>query len=162
MRQVHNCKIMISLTRAIVLMILAFDAAALNATYPTCGRCWCVPDNNGLDPCPTDWIPQSTFNQDIITIYIQQKPKSIFTLNCNPYEESECLTAPAQILLNDETTVCAFKYEPFDDGSSSCQLYSMVTYQSEDDAIADNATITHSGSCGLCSTAQDLAVYLST
>ena len=36
----------------------------------------------------------------------------------------------------------------------------MVTYASADAAKADGAFVTHKGSCGLCSTATDLAAYL--
>mmetsp|Transcript_28930 Transcript_28930/g.84031 ORF Transcript_28930/g.84031 Transcript_28930/m.84031 type:complete len:374 (+) Transcript_28930:218-1339(+) len=40
------------------------------------------------------------------------------------------------------------------------QEYLMISYDNEQSALADGATVTHHGACGACSTTQDLAVYL--
>jgi len=42
------------------------------------------------------------------------------------------------------------------------QEYLMVSYPNEEAALSDGAIITHLGSCGACSTTQDLAAYLTT
>ena len=42
------------------------------------------------------------------------------------------------------------------------QEYLMISYPNEEAALSDGAVITHLGSCGACSTTQDLAVYLTT
>ena len=36
----------------------------------------------------------------------------------------------------------------------------MITYTNREDAEKDGGVVTHAGSCGLCSTAKDLSVYL--
>lgn len=125
--------------------------------YPTCGSCWCIPDENGEAECPSDWIPISNYNQETVEAYLNTKPVSIYTLECNPYSNSTCMTTPVQILLDSESSVCAYKYSK---GTGDCFNYSMVTYATEEDAINDGADLTHTGSCGLCSTTQDLATYL--
>jgi hypothetical protein len=85
----------------------------------------------------------------------------IFSLSCNPYENETCTTTPPQTFLDSDTAVCGYVYTTLPDGSQSCSEYSMVTYESRADLIKAGAIITHEGSCGLCSTTQDLAVYLS-
>ena len=125
--------------------------------FPTCGDCWGIPDNNGLDPCPS-WVPQTDFSNDTIEEYKNQIPESIYSLNCNPYRSSNCSTTPPQIFLDKETAVCGFLYS---NATNSCEIYSPVTFASKEDAIVSGAIVTHTGSCGVCSTAQDLAVYLS-
>jgi len=129
-------------------------------SYPTCGDCWCVPDNNGEAPCPL-WTPQTTFANATINAYKAQKPAQIYSLNCNPYKDSKCTTTPAQTYLDVPSAVCGYVYTTGVDSTMSCSQYSMVTYETRDDLIAAGAIITHEGSCGLCSTTQDLAIYLS-
>jgi hypothetical protein len=129
-------------------------------TFPTCGTCWCAPDNNGAGKCP-DWSPQTTFSNATINTFNAQKPSSIYTLNCNPYKDSSCQTTPVQILTTSDTAVCAYNYPKLANSSNSCTEYSMMTYVNQQAAEVDGAILTHKGSCGLCSTTQDLAVYLS-
>jgi hypothetical protein len=124
-------------------------------SYPTCGDCWCVPPSDGLGECPT-WIPQTTFDNSVIDAYAAQIPTSWFKLDCNPYDNSTCTTTPTQSYLDDDEAVCGFLYHDIDCGS-----YDIITYSSRMDAIKAGAMITHTGSCGLCSTTQDLSIYLS-
>lgn len=139
---------------------LLFCSLSLAETYPTCGDCWCVPDDNGTAACPL-WQPQTDFANSTIETYSAQKPVNKYILSCNPYKDSTCTTTPAQTLLDVDTAVCGYLYETDVDGTKSCSQYSMVTYANRNDLIAAGAVITHEGSCGLCSTTQDLAVYLS-
>jgi len=132
----------------------------LAETYPTCGDCWCVPGDNGTAACPI-WQPQTEFANSTISAYNDQQPVNKYTLDCNPYKDSLCTTTPAQTLLDVDTAVCGYVYTTNISGSLSCSQYSMVTYASREDLIAAGAVITHEGSCGLCSTTQDVAVYLS-
>lgn len=134
-------------------------AAAGDDAYPSCGDCWCVPDNGGLGPCPA-WEPQSDFSSTVIDKYASQKPISYYTLECNPYEDEACQTSPPQEYLEDEDAVCAFTYPLQPHGSQSCSEYEMVSFPSRRAAERAGATVTHQGSCGLCSTTQDLSVYL--
>ncbi len=85
---------------------------------------------------------------------------SIYTLSCNPYENPDCTTTPAQTMLDVDTAVCAYSYVD-KNGSPSCTNYSMITYASRQDAEAAKSVVTHEGACGLCSTTIDLALYLS-
>jgi hypothetical protein len=130
-----------------------FDLA--RGQYPSCGECWCIPSNDGLGPCPS-WQPQTEFSDEVIMQYKAEILTNPYKLYCNPYVDATCTTTPKQDMLDNENAVCAFKYQ-----DSSCQKYSLVTYSSREGAMQDNATVTHSGSCGLCSTATDLAIYLS-
>ena len=59
-------------------------------------------------------------------------------------------------MLDVDEVVCAYLYTDKD----TCNEYSMITYPNRQEAIDANAKITHTGSCGLCSTTQDLALYL--
>lgn len=142
----------------LVLFFGFFQLSFSNSTYPTCGDCWCIPDNNGTDPCPSP-VPQTSWPEDEIEIYKSQKPLWIYSLNCNPYRNKNCTTFPRQDMLDVETAVCAFKYSIINE-QESCTYYQMITYDSQESAEADGAIITHEGSCGLCSTSQDLAIYL--
>ena len=136
-------------------VVMATAATASAKEYPKCGDCWCIPDNNGLGPCP-EWEPETDFSSAVTDAYNAQIPNEILTLNCNPYTEENCTTTPPQVMLDNEEAVCAFKYS-----SDSCATYSMITYASRQDAHRDGAVLTHAGSCGVCSTTQDLALYLS-
>lgn len=128
--------------------------------FPTCGDCWCIPDNHGLDACPTEWTPTMNFSTSVIKSYQNQQPSFVYALNCNPYTNKNCSTVPLQTMLDVPTAVCAYKYPMVENGEQSCSTYSMVTYFSKEDALADGAILTHAGSCGLCSTTQDLSIYL--
>lgn len=124
-------------------------------TYPSCGDCWCIPNHDGYGPCPL-WQPQTYFSEDIIQGYLNQTILNPYNLYCNPYYDEDCTTTPPQEYLDVETAICAFKYT-----DSTCGEYNLVTYPNREEALKDHAIITHEGSCGLCSTAADLAIYLS-
>ena len=145
----------------VVGLVVVWLSVVIAEEYPTCGTCWCVPDNNGTASCPTDWQPATTFSPIVISSYLQQKPASIYRLNCNPYQDETCTTTPVQSHLNEDDAVCAYKYPTLSDDSQACSGYQMITYANQEDALADQAVLTHKGSCGLCSTTQDLAIYLS-
>jgi len=142
-----------------LLLLIGFIGAVAGNQYPMCGNCWCVPDNGGLGDCP-DWKPETSFPNKTIDTYQKQAPVSFYILNCNPYKDSSCATEPPQVMLDVDSAVCAYKYIALADGSQSCTNYAMVTYASAADAELDGAVVTHAGSCGLCSTTQDLSIYL--
>jgi hypothetical protein len=125
-------------------------------SFPTCGDCWCVPGNNGLDACPYDEKPITEYPDTSIQIYMQQMALNSYTINCNPYKDKSCQTSPPQIFLDSDKAVCAFVYP-----ADQCSTYSIQTFASREDAEVAGAVITHEGSCGLCSTTIDLALYLS-
>lgn len=138
-----------------------YFSLAVCDVFPTCGDCWCVPDNGGLDKCPTDWTPQTSFSKSVIDSYNAQIPNNIYTLSCNPYKDASCVTNPVQSSSKSTELVCGFVYPKYTNGSESCENYSMQTFENTQIALDYGAVLTHAGACGLCSTAQDLAIYLS-
>lgn len=68
----------------------------------------------------------------------------------DPYEHADDYLGK-----HDEHTVCAIRAD--DDNPDG---YHLKTYESLEDAVNDGAELTHYGPCGLCSTMQDLAVYI--
>lgn len=140
----------------------------VRSDYDGCGPCWCIPASNGTAKCPF-WKPNEEFSKQSIAAFRTQKPESIFTLDCNPYLDSTCSTTPAQTYLQIDSAVCAFLYSEksdvdYTERNPLCKNYeySMMTYSSRENALLAGATVTHGGSCGLCSTTQDLSVYLDT
>lgn len=128
--------------------------------YAYCGDCHCI---NGNEPCP-ELATEQDFNSEFVTSLKLLNLTNPHTLSCNPYEDENCTTTPAQILtkLGDEA-VCAIKYEQDSDDLNGLQCpvaYTLVTYASRQEAEADGAYLTHWGACGVCSTTQDLAVYI--
>eukprot|EP00929_Paragymnodinium_shiwhaense_P098288 TRINITY_DN59795_c0_g1_i1.p1 TRINITY_DN59795_c0_g1~~TRINITY_DN59795_c0_g1_i1.p1 ORF type:complete len:298 (+),score=39.57 TRINITY_DN59795_c0_g1_i1:59-952(+) len=120
-----------------------------------CGDCFCIPSDDGLGMCP-DFRPETNFSSAVIEELKSKKLVNPFSdLNCNPYKDAECETQPPQQLVDTKTAVCAFKYH-----DSRKESYELRTYLSAEAAKGDGALVTHTGSCGLCSTAQDLAVYM--
>jgi hypothetical protein len=74
----------------------------------------------------------------------------------NPYEitdeEYKSLLSES---LNNKRRVCALKYT-----DQSNTTYVLSTFEDEAMARQQNYIITHQGKCGVCSTIQDLSVYL--
>mmetsp|Transcript_21498 Transcript_21498/g.36005 ORF Transcript_21498/g.36005 Transcript_21498/m.36005 type:complete len:285 (+) Transcript_21498:82-936(+) len=145
---------------ALLLLIRYSSVPVRGETYPTCGDCFCVPALNGSAPCPKLWQPKTEFSAAMIAAYKQQVPLIPYTLNCNPYEDSDCSTSPPQEYLDLDGAVCGFIYSQEADEVISCTSYTMKSYPSRTDAINAGAVITHEGSCGVCSTAQDQALFL--
>ena len=109
-----------------------------------------------IGDCP-DWSPQREFEESLIKEFESKTLLNPFKdLDCNPYKDGSCATSPPQVMVDLPTAVCAFKYS-----DSTCNEYSMITYESTEAATNDGASVTHTGACGLCSTAKDLATYMS-
>jgi hypothetical protein len=142
--------------KIVLLLLLLILSLSSSLEYPTCGDCYCVSNNNGADPCPSN-SPQIDYSSDVINIYKNQQPEYIYTLNCNPYNDDKCSTVPIQQYTNLSTSVCGIIYN---DTNTNCSTYKMITFQTMNDALKENAYVTHIGSCGLCSTTVDLSVYL--
>lgn len=85
-----------------------------------------------------------------------------FELSCDPYDDTNCETTPPQNLteLGDEAA-CGVQYDMTSLNDNQCPTeYSLMSYESVAAAEADGARVTHHGACGVCSTTQDLAVYI--
>lgn len=139
-----------------------------------CGDCWCAPGDGNT--CPADETGIDSFDADTYCVLpsftLTNSPsflelKSSDGSDCYPFTDSlgSLNNAPQTQLpacvvpSSTATSVCAYKYNPAD---TTCKgrEYEVVTYDSEADAVADGASVTHSGGCGVCSSAQDLYVRI--
>eukprot|EP00808_Paulinella_micropora_P028141 g27903.t1 len=116
-----------------------------------CGGCWCV---NGSAPCP-DWEPQNYWSKGTIAAFANQVALNPYQLDCNPYEQ-DCSTTPEQTGTDWPDAVCGVVYHD----SDLCGTYTLQTYRSAGEAQRAGATVTHLSACGVCSTLQDLSVYI--
>lgn len=135
----------------------------------SCGDCHCIlsESDNGVCPSPQ---PQTVFSQEMIDTLAGQTPLNPFSLDCNPYVSDDfpdatgpCETTPPQdpaIVQLGEEAVCGIHYESYDNGVCSNE-YRLQSYPSWQEAEDAGAFVTHAGGCGVCSTTQDLAAYLS-
>jgi len=132
---------------------------------PTGSLCWCVNENNPLI-CPP--LPQLILaresNPNLLDSLWKQQPVVPITVTCNPFRTA-CSTYPPQPSLFpydhvfNDSYVCALDYQnDANDRFSDSYLTRSVLLA---DALRDGLVITHGGTCGVCSTTQDLAVYLS-
>lgn len=135
-----------------------------NNTYPTCGDCFCVPDNDGVPdsskPCPTELLPETNFTS-LIPILRDFTWNNPMTLECDPYNTTEtCDTTPPLVgggacvvnIIPNNTTTCPTEW------SYSTRTYD-GTYQQ---ALNEGLHVTHASACGTCSSLQDLASYMET
>ena len=135
-----------AMLRTIVLILASSSSAASG-----CGSCWCVPDVSNAS-CPT--MPANASAATIATFKALNNTGTAYALDCSPYK-GICETMPPLANGTNES-VCAFTY-----GADCRSSYSASTYASAAAAAAAGAVVTHMGACGVCSNAQDLAVYLS-
>lgn len=79
------------------------------------------------------------------------------TLDCNPYQDASSTPPSSQA-----EGVCVVEISP--SSSSTCPndyTYSLKTYEeTAEQALANGRLVTHSNPCGVCSSLQDLAVYM--
>ena len=168
-----------------VLLSPLLIATTANAQQLFCEQfCWCIPGDDGPPGCPpiqNRRLPASFGNKDYpeseVSRIANLKP-NIETLvdfvgdtNCQPYEvvaeflDVELCEPPTG---DDEDKVCLFV---FDEGQNNCknrQDYSLMTVDTTElssppmdiNSMKNRAVVTHKGECGVCSSAQDLAVYL--
>ena len=137
-------------------MILFLAALAMPVAWAAdCDGCWCVPFNDTADGTCPDWRPKSNYSDDDIAALAAQTALNPMTLDCNPYEDADCATSPPQTLTDVADAVCGFTYADADCGS-----YTMTSFVDAAAAAAAGAFVSHAGACGVCSTTQDLAVYL--
>jgi len=101
-------------------------------------RCECDGDGDA-------WQPRDFSDSDIDSLRTRVLDNPPTLLGANPYDE------PSQP--QDPTQVCGALFA----GAN----YNLETYSDEAAAIAAGASVTHVGECGLCSSLQDLSVYVS-
>mmetsp|Transcript_12436 Transcript_12436/g.29611 ORF Transcript_12436/g.29611 Transcript_12436/m.29611 type:complete len:288 (+) Transcript_12436:274-1137(+) len=126
----------------------------------SCGDCFCIVGEGEVCPSQT---PNSNYTAQLIDIYVQRQTiANPYDLKCDPFSNANCGTSPAQdesLLGLGDTAVCAIHVV---DPAAECQesSYNLKTYASREEAEAAGGFVTHLGHCGVCSTLQDLAVYL--
>ena len=129
--------------------LVTFSLLASRAAGSGCGSCWCIADAGSCPPEPPNASAAT------IAAFKAKTLSNPISLTCNPYEQASCDTVPPLENATAES-VCAFRYS-----DDSCAGYEMRTHASAAAAAAAGAVVTHSGACAACSTAQDLAVYMS-
>jgi hypothetical protein len=155
---------------------------------PRCGDCWCIPEGGTEDgTCPTfegiwqsfpaAWIDSFTSFELLassppLTLVAEGTDSadcypfadSVGARPQNNYPESEAPQCKLSSSLSEDATttaVCGYKYA---DEAASCRgrTYEIVSYESAVAAETDFAVVVHSGQCGVCSNAVDLAVRMNT
>jgi hypothetical protein len=125
-----------------------------------CGDCHCSYANSASGVCPE--APPTEFPetllQSLLELELLNDPLGI---SCDPYQDEDCMTTPPLDSLDGATTdaVCAIRFET-QDSARMCDSYRLETYPDVVSAQADGAFVTHRGACGLCSSLQDLVVYM--
>jgi hypothetical protein len=149
-------------------------------TPPLCGDCWCIL-SEADESCPK--IPKYYFSPTNIQFFKEiiltdggiqcnpVKPQGL-PFNIFPLWHSIPGWAPCDITAfeNGPDAVCTFdykykkrkdKYKKKKKKRKDCPTsYSLKTYINKAAAKAAGAYVTHTGSCGLCSSSKDLAVYM--
>ena len=148
--------------------------------FGKCGDCYCAPQEGETCPVEFSTAGQFVYTDETISKFRNLQPSFTYDIeptedgkDCDPYkqdDESKCVISPSIPPIHDGQ-VCAFKYhyddpEVFDsrkrkDLEICPDSYSPITYDNRTEAEKDGSFITHEGRCGLCSTAQDLAAYIS-
>lgn len=142
---------------------------------PLCHGCHCTP---GWDQDPNDFVcpnkkklPPYVYPSETIEALASQTIRNPFSLDCDPYTNATCDTVPS-LERNSwgRDAVCGIQYDDVSEkqpqettNSTSCPLttYTIQTYESPLVAAQEGATVSHIGPCGVCSTTQDLAAYMS-
>lgn len=148
---------------------------------PRCGDCWCIPKggtDQGTCPSfspgiyesiPASWaISYQSFQLDTAKSEQPVLEDANGNTDCYPfagtasnitgYAESKNPPCVKPTKTSD-SNVCAYRYE-----TKQCKgrTYNMNTYNSSEQALAEGAHVVHSGPCGVCSNANDLAVRMKT
>jgi hypothetical protein len=105
---------------------------------------------------------------EAVELYKSMTPTNPINITCNPYDTQytgePCETTPPQdpdLIELWEEAVCGVIYSTTNlDGNQCPAEYSLQSFRNKEEADAAGATLTHWGACGVCSTTQDLAVYI--
>ncbi len=142
-----------------VLLFLFFPQLQ-GALKARCGDCWCAP-NEGTT-CPTDETGiVDSFNvstECVLSSFVMTNNPSFLELQtadgkaCYPFSGSlgaidnipQTQLPACDLPASTNTSVCAYKYSP-EDTTCVGRQYEVLTYDSEAEAIADSAVVTHTG-----------------
>ena len=122
-----------------------------------CGDCHCSYADSDVQSCPEK--PPTDFSEAFLESLLRIKPLNrLPRLDCDPYQSEECKSVFTDFQ-DAPDAVCAIHFLSENDGSS-CDSYWMVPYENATMAQRAGAQVTHRGNCGLCSSLQDLVVYM--
>lgn len=134
---------------------------------PLCGKCWCIPPSGRK--CPKGKMPKYQFSTEEITFF-QSLTLTSGDLTCSPEKPAPWIPDALWPIIGSvcdvadftagPNSVCAFVYGTTKYKYSCPISYSLQTFETAKLAKAYGAFITHTGPCGMCSNAQDLAVYM--
>ena len=158
------------------LILLLLLLSGVTATFDiadvgTCGDCYCIPNEGEECPFPIDTPLQDRSSRRLSNLR-NIELKNPITLDCNPFQDSACDPTPRVV----EGQVCGVKM--FKDRSKRSFMhrmrrrrrnhrcprqygYRLKTFASRRQAKRHGYLVTHEGGCGVCSTLEDLATYLS-
>lgn len=146
-----------------------------------CDNCWCIPSSD--QKCPKR-VPKYSFSHKDIQFFmgLELDVSASSPIPCNPRNPASdwipfwpqpIFNGECPVLEYSEDAVCAFLYDypdistfssgevNFEKQATCPSTYSLVTFNSEKEAEkTPGAVVTHTGWCGMCSTAKDLAVYM--
>lgn len=144
---------------ALVVIMMYFTDKDEVQGIAECGDCHCSYADSNVQQCPEK--PPTEFSAEFLSSLLDLKPVyPLPTLDCDPYQEGECETTFSRSA-TDSQSVCAIHYLRQDSNSPQiCDSYWMVTYPNATAAAAAGGYVTHRGACGLCSSLQDLVVYM--
>jgi hypothetical protein len=163
-----------------LLLLLLSSPSVLSADdfTPRCGDCWCVPANGScpsFEPgiyqsFPSRWISlYRSFQLTSDVVNLDGEDGSINS--CYPFSGAvdlslviypEARLSPCVVPSAQATAVCAYVRS---ENSTSCSgsSYELQTFGTiEELRSAAGASLVHSGECGVCSNAGDLAVRMNT
>ena len=123
--------------------------------FGSCDGCFCIPKSG--ESCPVDRKPPTEFGS-LIPVLRALTWENPYSLDCDPYANNSCDTTPAI----GEGGACVVDFSGPEGTCPDNWSYSVSTYpRSFEEAQANSSLyVTHGGPCGLCSSLQDLSVYM--
>jgi hypothetical protein len=148
-----------SRTRFIIQLIILTAAAIprtrrMQTEFGSCDGCFCIPD--GDESCP-DRRPETDFTE-ILPNLRALTHSNPFSLKCDPYSNDSCEVTPTPLQAGG---ACVVDFTPSGDVCPEQWSYELRTYNGTmQQAHAEGLVVTHEGACGVCSTLQDMSVYM--
>lgn len=147
----------------------------IDSDYGTCGDCHCIPEEQ--EACPVELRPEINYDDALLDQWMvnytleQDEIVGSNTLTCDPYEKNQtaelyCTTdkIPSIVQAQGDRYVCILELV----NETTCvgdnqinHTYRIRNYEGNTlEAQQELLYVTHEGSCGLCSTLQDLVAYI--
>lgn len=143
-------------------------AQAVKSKFACCGGCHCIPENpyDADGGCPTVGVPNMNISRGAIERFKAMEHLNPMNLTCNPYDTQytgvPCETSPPQLHTElGDAAACGVIYDTTSLDPDQCPTrYRLESFESVGALDAAGAELTHHGACGVCSSKQDLAVYV--